>query len=131
VRISPDNLFAIELEDEAQHPMRGGMLRAKVDRIVTDLPGVVLVPETVLCSRVDEIWVLWDVLRPGRVGRTDGRALGSRRDHMLRSWSSCGRYRTRQERERRSRERLDSRRSKAQSFRRMSARKSGNRCGHR
>src|SRR3546814_16891084 len=36
VRVDALNDLAVELEDEAQHAVRGGVLRAEVDRVVGD-----------------------------------------------------------------------------------------------
>jgi DNA-directed RNA polymerase I and III subunit RPAC1 len=37
VRVRPDDLLAVELEDQAQHAVRGRVLRPKVDRVVPHL----------------------------------------------------------------------------------------------
>lgn len=50
VRISSDNLLAIELENQTQDTVGGGMLRTKVDRVVTDLA----VLDRVLAARLSD-----------------------------------------------------------------------------
>ena len=37
MRVDPLDDFAVELEDQAQHAMRGGMLRAEIDRVFARL----------------------------------------------------------------------------------------------
>ena len=83
-----DRESAVELHDEAQHAVRGGMLRAEIDRVVLD--------RDVAGGRIGRVLIAEHLLEIGIVGRPDRRrgVLGERISHgghLLRNHPGEGR----------------------------------------